>query len=132
MLRVYYIVLLVPGDFAVLLRAGMSIRSAIVYNVVSSVLCFFGMFVGIGLGNIHEAAEWIFACVAGMFIYIALVDMVRTTSCLCVLVISVVVIVIIVIVIVIIVDLRVRGGHVHLHRPRRHGENYFLSVCVSN
>ena len=69
-----------------------------------------------------------------MFIYIALVDMVRTTSCLyVVLVISVVivviVIVIVVIVIVIIVDLGVCGRHVHLHRSRRHGENFLLCVC---
>ncbi|XP_041371695.1 zinc transporter ZIP10-like [Gigantopelta aegis] len=63
------------GDFAVLLRAGMSSKHALIYNVVSSILCFFGMFVGIGLGNIHEASSWIFACVAGMFLYIALVDM---------------------------------------------------------
>ncbi|XP_071091491.1 zinc transporter ZIP10-like [Haliotis cracherodii] len=63
------------GDFAVLLRAGMSVKQAVVYNCVSSLLCFVGMLIGVAIGNIHEASEWIFACVAGMFIYIATVDM---------------------------------------------------------
>ncbi|KAL8565796.1 hypothetical protein ACOMHN_066195 [Nucella lapillus] len=63
------------GDFAVLLRAGMSVKQAIVYNCVSSVLCFFGMLAGVAMGNIHNASLWIFAGVGGMFIYISMVDM---------------------------------------------------------
>jgi hypothetical protein len=35
------------------------------------------MTIGIGIGNIGAASLWIFAGVAGMFIYISLVDMVR-------------------------------------------------------
>ena len=64
------------GDFAVLLRAGMSVKQAIMYNCLSSILCFMGMLIGVSLGNITSATEWIFACVGGMFLYIALVDMV--------------------------------------------------------
>ncbi|XP_071081820.1 zinc transporter ZIP10-like [Haliotis cracherodii] len=64
------------GDFAVLLKAGMSIKQAVVYNCLSSVLCFVGMLIGVALGNIEEASMWIFACVGGMFIYISLVTMV--------------------------------------------------------
>lgn len=64
------------GDFAVLIKAGMSARKAVYYNVLSSVLSFFGMIVGIIVGDTPEASAWIFACAAGMFIYIALVDMV--------------------------------------------------------
>ncbi|XP_067651491.1 zinc transporter ZIP10-like [Haliotis asinina] len=63
------------GDFAVLLRAGMSVKQAVVYNCVSSLLCFVGMLIGVAIGNISEASEWIFACVGGMFVYIATVDM---------------------------------------------------------
>ncbi|RUS70619.1 hypothetical protein EGW08_021623 [Elysia chlorotica] len=63
------------GDFAVLLRAGMSAKQAIMYNCLSSLLCFLGMLIGVALGNMHSATEWIFACVGGMFLYIALVDM---------------------------------------------------------
>jgi zinc transporter 10 len=68
------------GDFAVLLRAGMSVKQAIVYNCVSSILCFLGMLVGVAMGNIHNASLWIFAGVGGMFLYISMVDMVRRSS----------------------------------------------------
>ncbi|KAG4071166.1 hypothetical protein HA402_001156 [Bradysia odoriphaga] len=63
------------GDFAVLLKAGMSARQAVYYNVLSSVLSFFGTIIGILIGDTPEASSWIFACAAGTFIYIALVDM---------------------------------------------------------
>ncbi|CRL08732.1 CLUMA_CG021368, isoform A [Clunio marinus] len=63
------------GDFAVLLKAGMSAKQAVYYNILSSVLSFFGMCVGIWIGDTPEASQWIFAVAAGLFIYIALVDM---------------------------------------------------------
>lgn len=56
----------------------MSLRKAITYNIVSSVLCLFGMIIGVLLGNIDSVTVWIFAAVGGMFLYIALVDMVST------------------------------------------------------
>jgi zinc transporter ZupT len=65
------------GDFAVLLRSGMRVKQALVYNIVSSVLCFIGMVGGLLLGNIEAAHGWIYALTAGIFIYISLVDMVR-------------------------------------------------------
>ncbi|XP_012252567.2 zinc transporter foi [Athalia rosae] len=64
------------GDFAVLLKAGMSAKQAVFYNLLSSVLCLFGMIFGILLGATPAATSWIFAAAAGMFIYIALVDMI--------------------------------------------------------
>lgn len=64
------------GDFAVLLKAGMSAKKAAYYNILSSVLSFLGMILGVFVGNTPEASAWIFACAAGMFLYIALVDMV--------------------------------------------------------
>lgn len=63
------------GDFAVLLKAGMKPKQAIVYNVVSSVLAFCGMLIGVMLGNIESASLWIFTIVGGMFLYVSLVDM---------------------------------------------------------
>ncbi|CAH8555153.1 unnamed protein product [Heterobilharzia americana] len=63
------------GDFAVLLKTGMRIKEAMLFNIVSSILCLFGMVVGIAVGNIESASYWIFAITAGTFIYIALVDM---------------------------------------------------------
>lgn len=64
------------GDFAILLQAGMPARQAIYYNMLSSVLSFIGAVIGILIGEAPEASAWIFACAAGMFLYIALVDMV--------------------------------------------------------
>lgn len=64
------------GDFAVLLRSGMSVKQALFYNIVSSVLCFVGMIIGVIVGNVGSASLWIFAMTAGTFIYISLVDMV--------------------------------------------------------
>lgn len=68
------------GDFAVLLKAGMSAKQAVYYNLLSSVLSFFGTILGILVGDTPEASAWIFACAAGMFVYIALVDMVLITN----------------------------------------------------
>lgn len=60
-----------------LLKAGMSARRAVCYNLLSSLLCLLGMVVGVAAGHTPEATQWIFAAAAGMFLYIALVDMVR-------------------------------------------------------
>ncbi|XP_055880904.1 zinc transporter ZIP10-like isoform X2 [Biomphalaria glabrata] len=68
------------GDFAVLLRAGMSIKQAVLYNCLSSLLCLIGMLIGVAIGNISSASQWIFALVGGMFLYIALVDMLPEMS----------------------------------------------------
>ncbi|KYM96773.1 Zinc transporter foi [Cyphomyrmex costatus] len=68
------------GDFAVLLKAGMSTKQAVFYNLLSSVLCLLGMIGGILLGSTPDATSWIFAVAAGIFIYIALVDMVPELS----------------------------------------------------
>ncbi|XP_032672948.1 zinc transporter foi-like isoform X2 [Odontomachus brunneus] len=68
------------GDFAVLLKAGMSAKQAVFYNLLSSVLCFFGMIAGVLLGSTPATTSWVFAAAAGIFIYIALVDMIPELS----------------------------------------------------
>ncbi|XP_074042407.1 solute carrier family 39 fear-of-intimacy isoform X2 [Leptinotarsa decemlineata] len=68
------------GDFAVLLQAGMTIKQALFYNVLSSILCVFGNVFGLVLGNTEYASSWVFAAAAGMFIYIALVDLIPELS----------------------------------------------------
>ncbi|XP_072387859.1 zinc transporter foi isoform X1 [Diabrotica undecimpunctata] len=68
------------GDFAMLLKAGMTIKQALFYNILSSVLCIFGNIFGLMLGNTEYASSWVFAAAAGMFIYIALVDMIPELS----------------------------------------------------
>lgn len=65
------------GDFAVLLKAGMSVKQAIVYNLLSALMAYVGMLIGTAVGQYTEnVTSWIFAVTAGMFLYVALVDMV--------------------------------------------------------
>uniref|UniRef100_A0A182JFC6 Zinc transporter n=1 Tax=Anopheles atroparvus TaxID=41427 RepID=A0A182JFC6_ANOAO len=65
------------GDFALLLQTGVSIRRAIFLNIVSSVLSFIGMALGLLLTGMHESVvSWIYAGTAGTFLYIALSDLV--------------------------------------------------------
>jgi len=54
----------------------MTIRQALTYNFLSACTCYLGMAVGILLGEV-EASTYIFAVAGGMFLYIALVDMVK-------------------------------------------------------
>jgi len=67
------------GDFAVLLKAGLSVKKAIMYNTLSAFLCFVGMTIGIVVANIDEAM--LSSIIAGMFLYIALVDMIPQLDC---------------------------------------------------
>lgn len=62
------------GDFAVLLKSGMKLKMAIVFNLASSVLSYLGMTIGVVIGS-KDVNEWIYAVVAGMFLYVALVNM---------------------------------------------------------
>ncbi|KAM7355145.1 solute carrier family 39 fear-of-intimacy isoform 1-T4 [Cochliomyia hominivorax] len=68
------------GDFAILMKAGMSVKSAVYYNLLTGVLSFIGMIFGIVFGQSHETAQWMFAAAAGLFIYIATVDMMPEIS----------------------------------------------------
>ncbi len=62
------------GDFAVLRRAGVTMKNAVIFNIVSSIFCFVGVILGMLIGGIESANEWIFLFIAGTFIYISLVD----------------------------------------------------------
>lgn len=67
------------GDFAVLIKSGMSIKRAILYNTLSSILCMLGATTGVFIGKIDVG--WVSALIAGMFLYISLVDMVPQLDC---------------------------------------------------
>ncbi|KAJ3595639.1 hypothetical protein NHX12_004942, partial [Muraenolepis orangiensis] len=59
-----------PGDFAVLLKAGMTVRQAILYNALSALMAFLGMAVGILIGHYADhVSMWVFALTAGLFMY---------------------------------------------------------------
>ncbi|KAH8234889.1 hypothetical protein KR032_005111 [Drosophila birchii] len=69
------------GDFALLLQTGVSMRRAICMNIVSSVLSFVGMSVGLFIAGIGDGmTQWIYAATAGSFLYIAFADLVPTMS----------------------------------------------------
>ena len=63
-----------------LLKAGMTIKQALICNLMSSILCLIGVMIGLAVGTSYDIAPWIFACTAGMFLYIALVDMVTPNN----------------------------------------------------
>uniref|UniRef100_A0A1Q3G539 Putative zinc transporter n=1 Tax=Culex tarsalis TaxID=7177 RepID=A0A1Q3G539_CULTA len=65
------------GDFALLLQTGVSIKRAMFLNIVSSILSYAGMFIGLLVTGLHESVvRWIYAGTAGTFLYIALADLV--------------------------------------------------------
>ncbi|XP_057219468.1 zinc transporter ZIP10 isoform X2 [Triplophysa rosa] len=63
------------GDLAVLLAAGWPVRRLAVFSVVSALLGFVGVLIGTALGNQWAAHPWIFTITAGVFLYVALADM---------------------------------------------------------
>ena len=49
---------------------------AMSYNFLSACTCYLGLILGILLGELNQASQVIFSLAGGMFLYIALVDMV--------------------------------------------------------
>jgi zinc transporter ZupT len=65
------------GDLAVLLGAGWPVRRLVLFSAVSALLGFVGLLTGSVLG--HQSAQispWILTLTAGVFLYVALADMV--------------------------------------------------------
>ncbi|XP_068953099.1 zinc transporter ZIP4 isoform X2 [Petaurus breviceps papuanus] len=63
------------GDFGALLHAGLSVSRALLLNLISSLTAFAGLYVALGIGS-NEASEiWILAVAIGLFLYVALCDM---------------------------------------------------------
>ena len=51
--------------------------AALFFNFISALTAIIGFFVGVGIGTASEEANaWILAAAAGVFLYIALVDLV--------------------------------------------------------
>ena len=54
----------------------MNFERALLWNFIAASAVFPGVYVGIVAGGTSDANPWIFAIAAGMFVYIALVDMI--------------------------------------------------------
>ncbi|NXV58885.1 S39AA protein, partial [Molothrus ater] len=66
------------GDLAVLLRAGTAPRSLLLLNLLSALLSCLGVVAGVALGHSGTPlAPWLLTATAGIFLYVALADMVR-------------------------------------------------------
>ena len=65
-----------PGEMMILIESGFTIRRALLFNFFSACTAFVGFFVGASLSENEAARTWIFSVTAGIFTYIALVDLV--------------------------------------------------------
>jgi zinc transporter ZupT len=54
----------------------LTVKQALFYNFVSAMLSLLGNIIGVALGNLTNITPWILCLIAGMFLYVALVDMV--------------------------------------------------------
>ncbi|EDV22948.1 uncharacterized protein TRIADDRAFT_28345, partial [Trichoplax adhaerens] len=64
------------GDFAILYASGMGWKRALIYNLISALPCYIGAIIGIFAASTDIARQYMFAVTAGLFLYIALVDLV--------------------------------------------------------
>ncbi|VUZ38915.1 unnamed protein product, partial [Hymenolepis diminuta] len=63
------------GDFAVLISTGLSIKCVLVINFLSACAAYLGMVVGLLIGEATSGGFYVFAAMAGVFLYISLADM---------------------------------------------------------
>ncbi|CAI4222126.1 unnamed protein product [Auanema sp. JU1783] len=63
------------GDLAVLLDSGLSMWKALALNLLSALTAFIGLYGSIALGYNAEAEKMLLALTAGMFLYVAWIDM---------------------------------------------------------
>ena len=64
------------GDFALLLHSGMPTKTAVLFNIVSSIFTVLGMVAGLLLWSTGQYFSWLLASTVGVFVYVALVSMV--------------------------------------------------------
>lgn len=64
------------GDYAVLLQSGFSHSRALLWNFLSATTAIIGFFIGSFMSDNEDTRQWIFAATIGMFLYIALADLV--------------------------------------------------------
>lgn len=60
-----------------LIASGLSVKSALLLNLLSALTAIIGLYAGVAIASVENLQGWMLAIVAGMFIYVSLVDMVR-------------------------------------------------------
>ncbi|XP_021344834.1 zinc transporter ZIP14-like, partial [Mizuhopecten yessoensis] len=63
-------------DIAILLHSGMTIKRALFLNFLAAVTIYMGLIIGVVVGENTDANTYIFAFAGGLFVYIALADMI--------------------------------------------------------
>ncbi|XP_056410902.1 zinc transporter ZIP4-like isoform X2 [Hyla sarda] len=63
------------GDFAALLHSGITVRMALVLNFGSALTSFIGLYIALSISADEAIQHWIFTVATGLFLYVALVDM---------------------------------------------------------
>ena len=64
------------GNYGVLVKSGFTHFQAVMFNLLSATTCLVGFYIGVSISADPEVSTWIFSVTAGMFFYIALVDLV--------------------------------------------------------
>ena len=64
------------GNYAVLVRYGLSHIQALILNFLTACTSFIGFYIGVSVASDPNISLWIFAITAGMFFYVSLVDLV--------------------------------------------------------
>ncbi|XP_039257745.2 metal cation symporter ZIP14-like [Styela clava] len=62
------------GDFAIYMNNGLSKWKALLANFAAACMAFVGLYIGLAIAENSEVRNWIMAVIAGMFLYISLVD----------------------------------------------------------
>ncbi|KAL7648136.1 UNVERIFIED_CONTAM: hypothetical protein RMT77_000037 [Armadillidium vulgare] len=68
------------GDFAILFEMGMKRSQAVKMMLVLWILSLIGMAIGVSIGSIQAVSPWIYCFTAGVFLYLALVDLLAELS----------------------------------------------------
>ncbi|EFP01906.1 hypothetical protein CRE_11522 [Caenorhabditis remanei] len=63
------------GDVAILVASGMSLKQAMIYNLLSAITCYIGFVLGVFIGEEPWGAKYAFGLAGGMFLYISLACM---------------------------------------------------------
>lgn len=68
-----------PGDFAILVSSGLTMKRGLCFQAFSLSPMYAGLIIGVLLGTTLNLTDWIFAVTAGMFLFVALAEMVSVT-----------------------------------------------------